>query len=294
MKQMKGVFPALLTPFGKDGSINEVSLKKLVEFNVQKGVNGFYVGGSSGEGMVMSSEERKRVFRIVKEAAGDSVVLIAHCGTTYTQAAIDMAKEAEYLGYDAVSAVAPFYYSFSYDEIRRYYDDVVSSVNLPMVIYNYPDGSGFTLTPERAAEIFEDERFVGIKHTSPDFYALERFKSAIKRPVVVFNGFDQTFLAGLAMGADGAIGSTYNFMADKFLRLYDEFNKGNVEKAREIQKEANEIIAALLKYGVLPCIKALLTFSGLDMGVCRRPFLPPSKRGTEIVRSIAERLALKF
>ena len=141
---MKGIFTALLTPFKEDYSINEKSLKKLVEFNLEKGVNGFYVGGSTGESMVMTAEERKEVFRIAKEAAGDSVPMIAHCGAISTDAAIDMAKTAEALGYTAVSAVAPFYYSFPYQAIRQYYTDIVSSVNIPMVIYNFPGGNGFT------------------------------------------------------------------------------------------------------------------------------------------------------
>lgn len=285
---MNGIFTALLTPFNDDYTINEASLKKLVEFNLEKGVNGFYVGGSTGEGMVMSPEERKEVFRIVKEAAGDRVPMIAHCGAISTDSAIDMAKTAEALGYTAVSAVAPFYYSFPYPAIRKYYDDIVSSVSIPMVVYNFPGGNGFTFTADYAAEMFEDERFIGIKHTSADLFALQQFKQKIKRPVTVFNGFDEMCLGGLSMGADGAIGSTYNFMADRFLKIYDEFHNGNIEKAQKIQNGANEIIAEMIKYGVFQCEKAVLTHMGIDMGPCRRPFLPISKEGFEAMKKVAD------
>ena len=285
---MNGIFTALLTPFNDDYTINEASLKKLVEFNLEKGVNGFYVGGSTGEGMVMSPEERKEVFRIVKEAAGDRVPMIAHCGAISTDSAIDMAKTAEALGYTAVSAVAPFYYSFPYPAIRKYYDDIVSSVSIPMVVYNFPGGNGFTFTADYAAEMFEDERFIGIKHTSADLFALQQFKQKIKRPVTVFNGFDEMCLGGLSMGADGAIGSTYNFMADRFLKIYDEFHNGSIEKAQKIQNGANEIIAEMIKYGVFQCEKAVLTHMGIDMGPCRRPFLPISKEGFEAMKKVAD------
>lgn len=158
-----------------------------------------------------------------------------------------------------------------------------------MIIYNFPGGNGFTFTADIAAEIFRDERFMGIKHTSTDLFALQQFKRRIKN-ITVFNGFDEMCLGGLSMGADGAIGSTYNFMADKFLRLYDEFNNGSIAKAQEIQNEANEIIAELIKYGVMPCEKAILTHMGIDCGPCRRPFMPISKEGNEAMKRIAASL----
>ena len=238
----------------------------------------------------MTTEERKEVFRIVKEAAGDKVPLIAHCGSISTDEAISMAKTAEDLGYDAVSAVAPLYYGFSFPAIRKYYDDIVSSVNIPMVVYNFPGGSGVTFTADYAAEMFEDERYMGIKHTSADLFTLHQFKQKIKRPVTIFNGFDEMCIGGLAMGADGAIGSTYNFMGDKFIRIFEEFNAGNMAKAQEIQTEANEIISEMIKYTVLPCEKAIMTHLGIDCGPCRRPFLPLSKEGWEATKRIAEKL----
>ena len=97
-------------------------------------------------------------------------------------------------------------------------------------------------------------------------------------------------LGGLAMGADGAIGSTYNFMADKFLKIYKEFNNGEIEKAQAIQNEANEIIAEMIKYGVFQCEKAVLTYMGIDMGPCRKPFLPLGRDGMEAMKKIAEKL----
>ena len=287
---MKGIFTALLTPFKDDYSINEASLKKLVEFNLEKGINGFYVGGSTGEGLIMTSDERKEVFRIVKEAAGDKVPLIAHCGSISTDEAISMAKTAEALGYDAVSAVAPLYYGFSFPAIRKYYDDIVSSVNIPMVVYNFPGGSGVTFTADYAAEMFKDERYMGIKHTSADLYTLHQFKQKIERPVTVFNGFDEMCLGGLAMGADGAIGSTYNFMGDKFIKIFNAFNAGDMETAQAIQTEANEIISEMIKYTVLPCEKAIMTLLGIDCGPCRRPFLPLTKEADEAMARIAASL----
>ncbi len=287
---MKGIFTALLTPFNPDCTINEKSLCRLVEFNLQRGVHGFYVGGSTGESMLMTSQERKRVFEIVKSASGSAVPLIAHVGAISTAEAIGMAKRAEELGYDAISAVAPFYYGFTGNEIKGYYTDIVSSVSLPMFIYNFPASGGVAFTPSFAKEMFKDARFVGIKHTSGNLYDLQQFKQVIGRDITVFNGYDEICLGGLSMGADGAIGSTYNFMGSKFVALYNAFLSGEIEKAQQLQREANEIIAQMIKYGVFSCEKAVLTHMGIDMGKCRSPFLPISPEGDAAMKKIAEML----
>ena len=290
MLKMNGIFTALLTPFNKDYSINCDALKKLVEFNLSKGINGFYVGGSTGESMVMSNEERKLVFRTVKEAAGNAVPLIAHVGAISTDAAIDMAKEAKALGYDAISAVAPFYYSFPYAAIKQYYLDIVDAADMPMFIYNFPAGNGFAFTADIAADMFNsDSRFAGIKHTSNDFYALKQFKQRIEN-ITVFNGYDEVCLAGLAMGADGAIGSTYNFMGDKFVQIRKLFLEGDLQGAQKLQSEACEIITEMIKYGVFQCEKEILTNLGIDMGPCRKPFLPISEEGKKAMADIAAKL----
>lgn len=288
MKEMKGIFSALITPMNSDSSINFGNFKKLIDFNLDSGINGFYVGGSTGEGMLMTSEERKQVFREVKKCVGDAVPMIAHVGTVSTDEAIGMALEAKKLGYDAISAVAPFYYGFSVDAIKHYYTDIVNAADMPMYIYNFQAGTGFGLTPKIAKEIFDsDPRFAGIKHTSNDLFALEQFKQNISG-ITVFNGYDEICLGGLSMGADGAIGSTYNFMGKRFVNLYKAFKSGDMETASKLQKEANEIIAVMCKYGVLPCEKEILNQMGIDVGACRRPFLPINDEAKKAVSKLID------
>lgn len=289
MNKFKGLFAALLTPFNEDSSINFDSLEKLVEFNIQNGINGFYVGGSTGEGLLLSIEERMQVFECVKKANKGRATLIAHVGTICTLDAIKMAKKAEELEYDAISAVAPYYYGFTLDAVLGYYNDIVNSTKLPMIIYNFPNSGGFTLTKDIANKLFENEKFIGIKHTSNDMFALNQFKK-LNREIVVYNGFDETLLAGLSMGADGAIGSTYNFMGKKFKKIISCFNSGEIETAKALQNEANEIICEMIKYGVFQSEKAILTEMGIDMGGCRKPFLPISSEGQEAMKKIAHQI----
>lgn len=289
MDKFKGLFSALLTPFNEDGSINFDSLEKLVEFNLQNGIDGFYVGGSTGEGLLLSPEERMQVFECVKKANKGRATLIAHVGTICTLDAIKMAKKAEELEYDAISSVAPYYYGFTLDAVLGYYNDIVNSTSLPMIIYNFPNSGGFSLTKDIANKLFENEKFIGIKHTSGDMFTLNQFKT-LDREIVVYNGFDETLLAGLSMGADGAIGSTYNFMGKKFKKIMNCFNSGEIETAKALQNEANEIICEMIKYGVFQSEKAILTEMGIDMGQCRPPFLPISDECRASMKKIAHKI----
>lgn len=271
---MKGIFTALLTPFNEDYSINEKSLEKLIKFNLDSGIHGFYVGGSTSEAMLMEKEERKQIFKLVKSFCGDAVPMIAHVGAISTDVAIELALEAKNLGYDAISAVAPFYYGFPLEAIKNYYYEIVYATDLPMYIYNFPAGNGFGLTADIVEDMFSHNlRFAGIKHTSNDLFALKQFKQRVEN-INIFNGYDEVCLAGLSMGADGAIGSTYNFMGSKFVKLYDAFLAGDIKTAQKLQDEACEIITVLCKYGVFQCAKEILTQMGIDMGPCRKPFLP--------------------
>lgn len=289
MKNFKGILTALLTAFDKNGKINAKAMSDLVEFNLSQGVNGFYVGGSTGESMVMTAEERKELFAIVANATKGRATLIAHVGTISTDAACDMAKAAEKCGYDAISAVAPFYYSFSYEAIKGYYNDILNSCNLPMIIYNFPASGSFSFTAEKANEVIKDERIIGIKHTSQDLFLLNQFKK-LDREIVVYNGYDEMLVAGLSMGADGGIGSTYNFMGNKYVKMFDAFNKGDLTTAMAIQEEVNLIIMQLIKYGVFQSEKAILSAMGIDMGDCRKPFLPISAEGKSVMTGIAKKL----
>lgn len=276
MKNFKGIFTALLTPFDGDGKLNEQALGQLIENNIAAGVSGFYVTGSTAEVFLLTPEERRRVMQVTRECAGDRVTLICHVGAVSTDESVSLAREAQRLGYDAVSAVAPFYYKFSFDEIKAHYFKIACSVDLPMIVYNFPGFTGVHLTVDQIGEFLSDDRFLGVKHTSADYFALRQFKTAFPDKII-YNGYDETFLAGLSMGADGAIGSTFNFMADKFVRLRRLFLDGELKEAMALQEEIDVIIAALCKCGVMQGEKSILKARGIDFGQARAPFAPLSE-----------------
>ena len=281
-KKFDGIFTALLTPFDKNDCVNTKALSELVKFNLEMGVRGFYVTGSTGEAFLLSTEERKLVMETVKNAAPDAT-LIAHIGSPRAKEALELAKYAKELGYDAISSVAPIYYKYSFDEIKNYYYRLADTGELPMLVYHIPTFSGVNLGLGEMRQFLCDDRFMGIKYTSNDFFMLEQCKSSFPDKIV-YNGFDEMFLCGLSMGADGAIGSTYNFMADKFVKIHELFKAGNIAEAQKLQIKANEIIALLCKVGVMPAEKEVLTLLGYDMGDCRHPFSPLSDEARKLVK----------
>lgn len=271
MKKFDGIFPALLTPFDEAGNINHRALRELVEMNIAKGVSGFYVCGSTGEAFMLSTQERKSILETVMDQVSGRCRVLAHIGHIACDTAIELARHADSLHVDAISSVSPFYYNFSFEEIKSYYFNIADSVSSPMIVYNFPAFSKVSLSADDIACFFSDERFVALKNTSSDFYLLERLKDRFPDKSYL-NGFDEMFLSGLAAGATGAIGSTFNFMAEKFIKIKALFEESDIDAARAEQIRANNIIEALTKVGLMDGEKAILRMQGIDFGNAHRPF----------------------
>ena len=273
VQQFSGIYPALVTPFTEADRIHEESLRRLVRRNLDQGVRGFYVTGSTGEAFLLSLEEREQVLEIVLDEVRGRAKVIAHVGCISTGHTLRLGRHAREKGADAVSAVPPYYYKFSMDEILANYDEVANTLDMPLIVYNIPVRTGVELTEDHIRSLRKNRRIIGIKHTSMNLYQLSRMKTT-DPGMLVLNGHDEVFLGGLAMGCDGAIGSTFNFMADKFLRIREQFLAGNLAAAAAIQQEANEILSVLMRIGVMQGVKHILTRLGIDCGLCRRPFRP--------------------
>jgi len=276
INRFKGLLPALLTPYDKNGKISSDSLQKLIDNCIGQGVDGFYVGGSTGEAFLLTTEERKLLIKLAMEAVAGKKPVICQVGAVGTDIAIDLAQWAEKNGADAISAVAPFYYPFSKEQILNHYTAITDSVSIPMIVYNIPGLSGVSLSEDDFKRLYEHDRIIGVKHTHHNLYEMERIKS-IDPERLVFFGFDEVTLAGVAMGADGAIGSTFNLMAAQYIRLRELFNQGKNTEALEKQKMINNIISTMIPMGVFTALKyAITSRRGIPIGEVRAPFTPVS------------------
>jgi len=268
-----GVYVALLTPFDEKNNIDEKKMRNHIDFLISKGINGLYICGSTGEGILMDVNERKMVAEIVKDQVKEKVKIIAHVGgSTNTKNAIELARHAEKMKLDGISSIPPFYYSYSFGEIYNYYKDLSKSTDLPFFVYYIPATTGVSLLNEQMAKLCTIPNIVGLKYTASDLYFLQDLLRKVSSKWIAFSGYDEMFLPALTMGVVGCIGSTQNVLPEIFVQIYNNFTQGNIKKAMELQKRLNIAISILHKYGYLVSCKTALQFRGLDVGYCRPPF----------------------
>ena len=286
MKNQKlcGIMPALLTPFCEDG-VDTKKAASFVRHLADCGMHGLYVGGSSGEMVLMTQDERKQLLETVVGAVGDRLTVIAHIGSTSTAAALDLARHAEKTGAHALSSVTPFYYKYSFRELKNYYERIAGATSLPVIIYNIPALTGSALSTAQLKELLSIPNVCGMKFTASDYFQFERLHTAFPDKVF-YNGSDEMLCSGLAAGADGGIGTTYNVMPGRILGIYKAFRANDAAAAMKLQSEANAVIEQILRFGVMPSCKALLKLNGWDLGVCREPFLPLPDEAIEALAKV--------
>lgn len=291
-EHLKGLYAALLVPFDENGQVKEEGLKQIAKNAIEvEQLDGLYVNGSSGENFLISKEQKKQIFKVVKEAVGNDVKLIAQVGSLDLNEAIELGKYATDLGYDALSAVTPFYYPFSFEEIKQYYFDIIEATQNKMIIYAIPDLTGVNISINQFEELFDNEKIVGVKYTAPNFFLLERIRKAFPDKLIL-SGFDEMLVQAVISGVDGAIGSTYNVNGRRARQIYDLAREGKVEEAYKIQHDTNNIIETVLSMGIYPTLKEILKTRGIDGGVPKRPFSPFNEANRKELNQLIETYSL--
>lgn len=290
-REIKGLISALIVPFDEQGKVNEKGLRQVIRHNIDKmKIDGLYVGGSTGENFMLDTAAKKQIFQIVKDETKDQAALIAQIGGPNLYEAIELGQYATDLGYDAVSAVTPFYYKFSFPEIKQYYFDILEAVNNRMIVYSIPFLTGVEIGLEQFGELFAHEKIIGVKFTAADFYLLERLRSTYPE-VLIYSGFDEMLLPALVNNVDGAIGSTYNVNGLRARQIMDLAKAGNYPEALKAQNASNALISDILDNGLYATIKQLLVLQGCDAGpfLCRKPMASATAAQIATAKEIYQR-----
>lgn len=291
LEKYKGIIPAFYACYDEEGNISPQGVRALTKYFVDKGVKGVYVNGSSGECIYQSVEDKKLILENVMEAAEGKLTVIAHVACNNTADSMELAKHAQSLHVDAIAAIPPIYFHLPEHAIADYWNDISAAApDTDFVIYNIPQLAGVALTMSLFAKMRENPRVIGVKNSSMPVQDIQMFLQAAGDSYIVFNGPDEQFISGRVIGAQGAIGGTYGAMPELFLKMDEYVKAGQIEKAREIQYAANEIIYKMCSahgnmYGV---IKAVLKINeGLSLGGVRKPLPSLISEDSAIVEEAA-------
>lgn len=286
--QLSGVIPAFYACYDDEGEISPSRTEELAVYLYEKKVQGLYVGGSSGECIYHNLEERKAVLTYVANTMRGKLSLIAHVGAPSTRDSIALAKHAEDLGYDAISAIPPIYFKLPDQSVIQYWNDIMEYCSLPFIAYNIPQTTGYTLTPSVYSTLIENDKVIGVKNSSMPTMDIERFKRIGGSNRIVFNGPDEQFVSGLMMGANGGIGGTYAAMPELFLKATELVQQGNIREAISLQSDINEIIVKLCSCNghMYAVIKDILALRGAQVGGVRKPLASTTAEDRTLIANI--------
>ncbi len=267
IEHIKGIIPAIFTPFSENGKPNLKILHKYLGYLIDAGCDGFFVSGANGECFLQSKEERSLFTETVVEELGGAKPVIFHIGTINPQDAYFLAVKAKKLKVDAISSVLPFYYDYSIREMAEYYKKLIQLSERPMIVYYVPENNGVKIgNNEFIDNIVNLPGVEGIKYTYSDIYQLQILANGKKGGALkTYGGFDQMGISFLSMGTDGLIGATFNLIPEAYVKMYRYFRSGNMDKAMQYQQIANRF-SFQIKQCTKSSYKAFIALRGINVG----------------------------
>jgi len=274
--RLDGIFVPHVTPFKRDGDLDEEALRTLVRFWLDGGVSGLMPCGSNGEAPYLSREERKKVVETVVDEVNGKVPVIAGTGSMSTKETIRLTKDAKDLGVDAALVVTPFYFKLSNREIHEHYKTLLKAVDLPVVLYSVPKFTGFSLEPFLISQLASKyKNIAGVKDSGGSIGTITETIRLVGDKISVLAGTAEVTLPTLTLGGRGAVIAVANVFPKLCSSLYKAFRREDHEEASKLQREISHINEVLVKrHNQLSAIKEALKQLGLPGGYPRQPALP--------------------
>lgn len=273
--KFEGIFPPGITPFTKDDEVDLAKLTEYLDFLIKGGIHGLFLLGTNGEGPLLTFEEKKEVIKTAVEHVNGRIPVIAGTGCTSTKETVELSKYAEKVGADGVHVVTPYYYSTTPNGIIKHYKKIAESVEVPVIIYHIPPRTGVKIDVGTLLKLAEVPNIVGVKDSSKDVIWFYNAITAVREKrseFIFFSGSDALIYTHLGLGANGAVSAVANVFPEIVVELYEEFKKGNLTKAKEIQDKVLKIRTALQKgFPYMAGVKGALKLRGMDFGELRSP-----------------------
>jgi N-acetylneuraminate lyase len=293
--KIEGLIAATFGTFQEDGSLNLAIIPSLVEKLIADGLRGVFICGTNGEGPNLTVEERMAVAEAYVQAANKRILVLVHVGHTSIAESRKLAAHAAQIGADAISSVAAFYFKpTSVQNLAESMAQIASAApQLPFYYYHIPTLTGIGLDMIEFLRLGEEliPNLAGIKYTAAtlhEYQACVHYKNG--RFDILF-GFDEMLLPALAVGAKGAIGSTYTYAAPLYLKVVELFVQGKITEARQMQLQSVEMVRCLVKYPPIPAQRAIMKMQGFDLGTCRLPLKGLSEQDTLAFRASLDEMS---
>lgn len=273
--RLGGVLSALLTPFDDDGAVDEATLRRLVDHNIDGGVHGVVACGSTGEFTTLSPAERRHVVETVIDQAAGRVPVVAQTGAQSTAEAIELSRHAAAAGAAALMVVAPYYEPLTIDETERYLRTVAGAVPTPVMLYNLPVATGVNMPAEMIGRLARDvDNIQYVKDTSGDIAQAGQLIHHHGDVVATIVGWDALALAALAEGAAGVMAGTANVLAAELVSIHAAMSEGDLRRARDEWERIYPLIDAIMTAPFAPAVKTALNATGFAVGSPRPPASP--------------------
>jgi N-acetylneuraminate lyase len=282
---LKGLWPALLTPVTSEGKVNEKELEKIIELIVAQQLDGIYLLGSTGQGFLYAEEERKHIAKLSLEITNKRLPVIVHVGALSTDESVRLAQHAAAHGADGISSVGPIYYATSPAMGLQHYKRIANATSLPFFPYQIGNAP---MTDDMIKQLLEIPNVKGLKLTTGNLLEISAINIKSKGAWKLFSGADELMCQAAVCGTVGAIGSTYNLFGPVCQYVRREFLNGNVKLGMDFMLEFQELILE-----ILPCIwtffqRGMQLRYGIDIGTAKAPLLSPelSWSDEELMRRI--------
>lgn len=286
-----GTGTALITPFTKDGAVDEEALRRLVDFQESNGVNTLVPCGSTGESAMMSHEEHLKVISIVVDQAKRAKVL-AGAGSNCTSEAVMLSKRAEDIGADGILSISPYYVKPTQEGIFQHYKAIEASVDCPIIVYNIPSRTGSNINVDTMLRLAELPGIVGVKEASGNMSQIQNIIARRPKGFEVLSGDDSITLALMSMGADGVISVTSNCCPGLVSEMVYNAQSDKFEIAKQIHNKLLPLFGALFCESNPIPIKYVMGLMGFGNGAPRLPLTPLSENGKKILDPILRDLGI--
>ncbi|MDR1091495.1 MAG: dihydrodipicolinate synthase family protein [Prevotella sp.] len=294
-QQLRGLVAAAFTPMDEAGNVNLPVIDSYAEYLTKTGITGVFICGTTGESASLTTGERKDIAIAWVNAVKEKMKVIVHVGSNSYPQAMELARHANEIGADGISAIAPsFFKPEKVSDLIGFFEPIAKSAEeLPFYYYNMPSMTGVNLSvPLFLAEGKKRiPNLAGVKYTHNNLMEMAECLRLEDGRFEVLHGYDEILITGLALGAVAGIGSTYNYISEIYLGIIDAFEKGDMDTARKLQMKSIEIVKIFNKYGGgVRGGKAIMNLLNIKCGPCRLPFAPFSKEEYEQLKADLEKV----